>query len=255
MTAARGDLSPVHVDPPHGRGRREARRVRASSLSGGSASPRAAHVRRLRHCRSITMATLDRLGRATRARLGPNPALADRVRRIRRTRRDRVSGVSPATQAAVRGTGSATRVSRREGRDAHPLACPRRSQPVGVAERILHEARYREARGAGRFRCRSRRCRRSGRLTLVWGQVRPHSGERPYRLQRYRRRSLAVARHDAPDERARVLLPARPPRGRGQSSVSGRSATTGSATRSSCADGVCARTCRGTCVLVEHTFP
>ena len=62
------------------------------------------------HCRSITMATLDRLARATHAAWGPDPALADRVR-VPDEPAGPALGVSLGEAGAVHGRGGAARLT------------------------------------------------------------------------------------------------------------------------------------------------
>ena len=134
------------------------------------------------HCRSITMATLDRLGRATLAAWGPIPLWLTEYG-YQTNPPDRADGVSWAKQALYE--------------DEAALRAYRAARVDMLIHFMFRDDRNPEgwqsgfitARGVAKPALRAFALplvqqSRVGTSTVLWGQVRPHHGPRPYRLQR-----------------------------------------------------------------------
>jgi hypothetical protein len=134
------------------------------------------------YCRSITMATLDRLGRATLAAWGPIPLWLTEYG-YQTNPPDRELGVSWTKQALYEN--EAALRAYRAARVVMLIHFLVRDDPDpegwqsglitsrGVAKPALRAFALPLAQQS-----------RIGTSTVLWGQVRPHHGPRPYRLQR-----------------------------------------------------------------------
>lgn len=136
------------------------------------------------HCRSITMATLDRLGRETLKAWGPIPLWLTEYG-YQTNPPDREQGVSWPKQVLFEGE-AALRAYRAARVDMliHFLL---RDDPAPAGwQSGLLTARGLPKLAAQAFPLPLVEESRQGAHTVLWGQVRPHHGTRPYRLQRLR---------------------------------------------------------------------
>ena len=183
MTAPRGDLSPVTW-------------IRRMAAAGAKLDayahhpyPEDPHVESptsggCGHCRSITMATLDRLERATLAAWGPIPLWLTEYG-YQTNPPDRANGISWTKQARYE--------------DDAAL----RAYQAARVDMLIHfmvrddpspagwQSGFFTARGLAKpavqaFPLPLAQASRTGTSTVLWGQVRPHHGKRPYRLQQFR---------------------------------------------------------------------
>ena len=135
------------------------------------------------HCRSITMATLGRLERATLAAWGPIPLWLTEYG-YQTNPPDRVDGVSLVKQARYE--------------DDAAL----RAYQAPRVDMLIHfmfrddpspagwQSGFFTANGLAKpavqaFPLPLAQVSRTGTSTVIWGQVRPHQGKRPFRLQRF----------------------------------------------------------------------
>ncbi len=182
MTAPRGHLSPVrwirdmaaagakldayahhpYPEDPH----------RESPTSGGCG-----------HCRSITMATLDRLGRETLAAWGPIPLWLTEYG-YQTNPPDRKLGVSRVKQARYESDAALRAyLTPRVEMLIHFLL---RDDPSPAGwQSGLFTARGLAKPAAQAFPLPLAQVSRTGKSTVLWGQVRRHHGKRPFRLQRF----------------------------------------------------------------------
>jgi hypothetical protein len=133
------------------------------------------------HCRSITMATLDRLERETAEAWGSVPLWLTEYG-YQTNPPDRSQGVPPATEARYEGEAAlrAYRAPRVEMLVHFLLRDDPR--PAGW-QSGLFTARGLPKPAARAFPLPLVEASRTGTETVLWGQVRPHHGPRPYRLQ------------------------------------------------------------------------
>ena len=183
MTAPRGDLSPVTW-------------IRRMAAAGAKLDayahhpyPEDPHVESptaggCGHCRSITMATLDRLGRATLAAWGPIPLWLTEYA-YQTNPPDQAVGVSLTKQA--RFEDDAALRAYRAARVDMLIHFMFRDDPSPAGwQSGLFTAEGLAKPAAQAFPLPLAQVSRTGTTTVLWGQVRPHHGKRAYRLQRFR---------------------------------------------------------------------
>jgi hypothetical protein len=183
VTAPRGDLSPVawirgmraagakldayahnpYPEDPH----------RETPVSGGCG-----------HCRSITMATLGRLERETSRAWGRIPLWLTEYG-YQTNPPDRSQGVPPATEARYEGE-AALRAYRAARVDMLVHFLLRDDPSPAGWQSGLFTARGLPKPAARAYPRLLVEASRQGTQTVLWGQVRPHHGKRPYRLQQLR---------------------------------------------------------------------
>jgi len=134
------------------------------------------------YCRSITMATLDRLGRATLAAWGPIPLWLTEYG-YQTNPPDREQGVSWAKQALYEDE-AALRAYRAARVDILIHFLVRDDPDLEGWQSGLLTARGVPKPALRAFALPLAQQSRSGTSTVLWGQVRPYHGPRPYRLQR-----------------------------------------------------------------------
>jgi hypothetical protein len=133
------------------------------------------------HCRSITMATLGRLERETADAWGSIPLWLTEYG-YQTNPPDRSQGVPPATEARYEGEAAlrAYRTPRVEMLVHFLLRDD--PDPTGWQSGLYTSSGF--AKPAARaFPLPLVQASRQGTQTTLWGQVRPHHGPRPYRLQ------------------------------------------------------------------------
>ena len=136
------------------------------------------------HCRSITMATLGRLERETASAWGQIPLWLTEYG-YQTNPPDRSLGVPPATEA--RYEGEAALRAYRSARVEMLVHFLLRDDPRPAGwQSGLFTATGLPKPAARAFPLPLVEASRQGTETVLWGQVRPHHGARPYRLQQFR---------------------------------------------------------------------
>ncbi len=135
------------------------------------------------HCRSITMATLDRLGRATFKAWGAIPLWLTEYG-YQTNPPDRANGVSWIKQARYEDDAALRAyLTPRVDMLIHFMFRDDLS-PAGW-QSGLFTSRGLAKPAAQAFPLPLAQVSRTGTSTVLWGQVRPHHGKRPFRLQRF----------------------------------------------------------------------